>query len=138
MPPDDVKELTVRADLKDIDRARDFFRDNLHGLNLAEEDVLKMELSLHEILVNIAMYAYPDRQGELCLRIWRSDGMLHMEFRDRGIPFNPAEKADPDLEAKIRQGTRGGLGIFLYKTLMDGYSYRREGGENVLTIFKKV
>ncbi len=133
-----TKTLTVRADLGAIDRARDFLRDNLRGLALAEEDVMRIELSLHEILVNIALYAYPEGEGEMSLRIWREDGTLRMEFRDRGVPFNPAERPAPDLEEKIRRGTKGGLGIHLFKTLMDGYAYRREGGENILTIFKKV
>jgi anti-sigma regulatory factor (Ser/Thr protein kinase) len=134
----DAKTLKVRADLKDIGRVRGFLRDNLRGFSLAEEDVMKLELSLHEIFVNIAMYAYPGGKGEMSLRIWREHRTLHMEFRDRGIPFNPAAKPAPDLEEKIRQGTRGGLGIFLFKALMDGYAYRREGGENVLTICKNV
>jgi len=110
----------------------------VQDLSLAEEDVMRMELSLHEIFVNIAMYAYPAGEGEMSLRIWREGRTLHMEFRDRGIPFNPAEWPAPDLEEKIRRGTEGGLGIFLFRTLMDGFAYRREGGENILTIYKKV
>jgi len=133
-----AKTLTVRADLKDIDRVRGFLRDILDGLALGDEDVMKIELSLHEIFVNIAKYAYPDGQGEMSLRIWREARTLHMEFRDRGVPFNPAETPEPDLEDKIRRGTQGGLGIYLFKTLMDGIAYRRERGENVLTISKKV
>jgi anti-sigma regulatory factor (Ser/Thr protein kinase) len=61
-----------------------------------------------------------------------------MEIRDSGVPFNPADRPPPDLDEKIRRGTRGGLGVYLFKTLMDGYSYRRVGGENILTIFKKI
>ncbi|HVP90492.1 MAG TPA: ATP-binding protein [Terriglobales bacterium] len=133
-----AKTLTVKADLAAIDRAREFLRDNLRGLSLAEEDVLRIELSLHEILVNIARYAYPKGDGEMSLRVWREDGTLRMEFRDRGVPFNPAERPAPDIEERIRRGAKGGLGIHLFKTLMDGYSYRREGAENVLTVFKKV
>jgi len=133
-----AKVLTVRADLKDVDRVREFLRDNLQGLDLAEEDVMRMELSLHEIFVNIAMYAYPDGQGEMSLRIWREGRTLHMEFRDSGVPFNPTEWPTPDLEEKIRQGADGGYGIFLFKTLMDSFDYRREDGQNVLTICKEV
>ena len=31
----------------------------------------------------------------------------------------------------------GGLGIFLARRLMDGFDYRREAGQNVLTMSKK-
>jgi serine/threonine-protein kinase RsbW len=133
-----ARTLTVRADLKDVDRVREFLRDGLQGLSVSEEDAMKMELSLHEIFVNIAMYAYPDGEGEMSLRIWHEDRTLHMEFRDHGVPFNPTEWPAPDLEENIRRGREGGLGIFLFKTLMDGFAYRREGGENILMIHKKV
>ena len=133
-----AKTLTVRADLRDVDRVRGFLRTCLRGLHLGEEDLMKIELSLHEIFVNIAMYAYPGGKGSMSFRVWHEGRTLHMEFRDRGIPFNPTEHPAPDLEAKVRQGTRGGLGIFLFKALMDGYAYRREDGENVLTVSKKV
>jgi len=135
----DVRELVVPALLNEVDRIRRFLRDYLLGLALKEEDELKIELALHEICVNIAMYAYPEgRNGALALRIWRDDGCLFMEVRDRGIPFDPAQKPNPDLLTRVRHGKRGGLGVYFFKTLMDGFTYKRDGGENVLTVFKKI
>jgi anti-sigma regulatory factor (Ser/Thr protein kinase) len=132
-------ELTVPADLGQVDKVRLFLRRWINGLGLGEEDAMKLELSLHEIFVNIALYAYPDgRPGTMTLRIWNDAGVLYMEIRDRGIPFDPAEKPTPDLEEIARLGTRGGLGVFLFKTLMDGYAYRRDGDENVLTVHKTI
>jgi anti-sigma regulatory factor (Ser/Thr protein kinase) len=132
------KELTVRADLAEVDRVRGFLRENLRGLTVTEEDVLKLELSLHEIFVNIALYAYPQASGEMSVRVWSDDGTFFMEIRDRGVPFNPADRPPPDLDEKIRRGTRGGFGVYLFKTLMDGFTYERAGGENVLTVYKKL
>jgi len=37
---------------------------------------------------------------------------------------------------KIRRGKPGGLGVYFFKTLMDGLSYRRASGQNVLTVRK--
>lgn len=128
--------MTVRADLAEVDRVRAFLRDHLRDLALGEEDALKVELSLHEILVNIVLYAYPQGPGEMTVRISGEPGTLVLEIRDGGVPFDPAGRPPPDLDEKIRRGSRGGLGVYLFKTLMDGFSYRREGGENVLTIRK--
>jgi serine/threonine-protein kinase RsbW len=136
--PSKPKELTVRADLAEVDRVREFLRESLRGLTVTEEDALKLELSLHEILVNIALYAYPRTSGKMSVRIWKGDGTFFMEIRDRGIPFDPAGRPPPNLEEKIRKGTRGGFGVYLFKTLMDGYSYKRSDGENVLTIYKEL
>ena len=138
MKPKDSKELKVRADLAEIDRVRAFLKRSLAGLTLSEDDGMKVELSLHEIFVNIALYAYPQGGGDMALRIWSRDRTLFLEFRDRGVPFDPGNRPSPDLEENLRRGHRGGLGIFLFKTLMDGYDYRREGDENILTVYKAI
>lgn len=138
MKPKASREFKTRADLAEIDRVRAFLRRNVAGLALSDDDVMKLELSLHEIFVNIALYAYPQGGGDLTLKIWSRDRTLFLEFRDRGVPFDPGNRPAPDLEEHIRRGRRSGLGIFLFKTLMDGYDYRRDGDENILTICKSI
>lgn len=139
MPETDVRELAVPAVLKEVDRVRRFLRDYLGGLGLKEEDELKIELALQEICVNIALYAYPEgRTGNLAVRIWRDGATLFMEIRDQGIPFNPVGNPNPDVLFRLRRGKRGGLGVYLFRTLMDGLTYSRDGGENVLTVIKKI
>ena len=59
---------------------------------------------------------------------------LGLEIRDRGISFNPLERADPDLEAGLMERPIGGLGIVLMKELTDGIAWHRENDENCLTI----
>jgi serine/threonine-protein kinase RsbW len=133
------KELKVNADLEAMDKVRSFLRRTIARLDLAEEDGFKIELSLHEICVNIVRYAYRgEEEGEIVLRTWVDRDKLFFEIRDTGVPFDPRRAVLPDIWEKIRNGTRGGFGIFLYRILMDGYHYRRNGGENVLTVFKYV
>jgi len=124
----DVREIVVPAVLKEIDRVRRFLKDYVAGLGLDEEDSLKVELALHEICVNVAMYAYPEEpHGEMAVRLWREDGVLVIEVRDKGVPFNPVKKKNPDLLVKLRRGLPGGLGVYFYRTLMDGLSYGGPG-----------
>ena len=133
----DIRELRVPARLKEIDRVREFLQEAIAGLPLDEQDRLKVELALHEICVNIARYAYPrGRKGDMAVRIWREGEALVIEVRDTGIPFNPVRKKNPDLAVKLRRGVPGGLGVYFFKTLMDGLSYRRAGGQNILTVRK--
>jgi anti-sigma regulatory factor (Ser/Thr protein kinase) len=131
-----VGELRVKADLRAMDQIRAFLRDSLRGIDLAEEDYFKIELSLHEIAVNIILHAYPAEKGDLVLRTWFEGGKAFFEFRDTGISFDPRQAAPPDILEKLRTGMRGGFGIYLSKTLMDGFEYKREFGQNVLTVFK--
>jgi serine/threonine-protein kinase RsbW len=132
------KELRVKADLAEIERVRGFLRQRMHGIIIAEEETIKLELALHEIFVNVVLHAYPKGDGDVTIRIRSDEDAFCIEIRDRGIPFNPDEIPPIDLEKKIDLGTRGGLGIYLFKTLMDEYSYKHDGDENVLTIRKRI
>jgi serine/threonine-protein kinase RsbW len=134
-----IRELAVPALLGEVDRVRSFLHEYIADLSLDEEDRLKIELALHEICVNIAMYAYPEgRRGDMAVRLWRDDGSLFIQVRDNGVPFNPVKKKNPDLLVKLRRGIPGGLGVYFFRTLMDGLSYRRSGGQNILTVRKAI
>jgi anti-sigma regulatory factor (Ser/Thr protein kinase) len=133
-----MDELRVAADLRAMDKVRAFMKKALQGVEMTEEDGFKIELSLHEICINIALYAYPGEKGEIVLRAWFEEDRACFEFRDTGIAFDPRPVLPPDIREKLRTGRRGGFGIYLFRTLMDGYEYRREGEQNVLLVFKKL
>ena len=59
-------------------------------------------------------------------------------FEDSGKPFDPLQKADPDVTLAAEDRAIGGLGIFLVKKTMDAMAYRRENDQNMLTIHKRI
>ena len=59
-------------------------------------------------------------------------------FEDSGKPFDPLQKADPDVTLAAEDRAIGGLGIFLVKKTMDDMKYRYENGKNVLTLYKHI
>ena len=97
-------------------------------------------VALEEVFVNVAHYAYPDREGELSLHIAFDEQSRTVTFRmmDQGIPFDPLAKPDPDITLSAEDREIGGLGIFIAKKTMDCLSYSYENGENVLTMTKKI
>lgn len=135
-PP--VKTLTISSDLVNVARVRDFVRETLHGLSLSEKDVFRIDLSLVEICINIVLYAYPHEKGRIVIHSWREPRRLFYEIRDSGLPFDPRTIKRPDLRESMRAARRGGFGIFLSRTMMDGFDYRREDGQNVLTLSKRL
>ena len=130
--------MEVKADLAEIERIRGFLAEMLREMNCVEEESMKLNLAFHEILVNIVSHAYPNGSGPIKVKLWNEEDDFYLEVRDRGRAFNPVEVPPLDLEQKINSGTAGGFGIYLFKTLTDGYSYKRDGVENVLTIFKRI
>jgi anti-sigma regulatory factor (Ser/Thr protein kinase) len=132
-----VKTITIPARLSEVDRVRDFLRAVFEKAFSSEEEFFKIELAVVEMCVNITRYAYPDGDGDLSVALREERHRFIVEIRDSGIPFDPRSVPKPDLEHLVASGRKGGLGIYLARTLMDGFDYRREDGRNVLTLTKK-
>lgn len=130
--------LSIQNDLSELEKVRDFLKKNLKGLKISEKDYYKIELSLLEICINIIRYAYPQDKGEIILKTWQEEGNVFLEVRDRGIPFDPRKRKIPDLKEILSSEEKGGLGILLSRRLMDGFDYKRENNENILTMYKKI
>lgn len=107
----------------------------LYGLDA--ETCGRINLVLEEALVNVVDYAYPtgtEGKIELTARHATAPDRLIFEIFDRGVPFDPTQAPEPDLEASAEERPIGGLGIFMVRTLSDGVTYRRDGDRNILTI----
>lgn len=97
-------------------------------------------VAIEEVFVNIAHYAYGQGQGDMHLAIGfrETDRTLTFRLRDRGVPFDPLQRQDPDITLAAQDRQIGGLGIFIAKKTMDEISYRYADGENILTMTKKI
>lgn len=97
-------------------------------------------VAIEEVFVNVAHYAYGEGGGNLTLSIGFDTESRKITFRmtDKGVPFNPLEKADPDITLSVEEREIGGLGIFIAKKTMDTVTYAYKNGENILTMIKKI
>ena len=99
---------------------------------------LALAIAAEEIFVNIARYAYAPREGEATIEIDVSGDppVAVLRFLDRGTPFNPLEKKDPDVTLSAEDREAGGLGVFMAKKIADTIHYAHEADHNVLTLTK--
>ena len=97
-------------------------------------------VAIEEVFVNVAHYAYGDGEGDMTLGISFDGQSREITFRmsDKGVPFDPLKKPDPDITLSAEEREIGGLGIFITKKTMDSVAYAYENGENVLTMIKKI
>ena len=97
-------------------------------------------IAVEEIYVNIAHYAYGGNEGEAQVQmdVSQDPRCCQVVFRDKGIPYNPLEKEDPDISLSAGEREIGGLGIYMVKQYMDKVEYRYEEGYNILTIEKRL
>lgn len=99
----------------------------------------QVKLALEEAVTNVILYAYPDKkEQDISIDLCVADGKLKIAIIDSGLPFNPLEKACPDLTLSADERPIGGLGIFLVTQLMDEVRYTCPEGKNVLTMIKNI
>lgn len=126
--------IKLKAERASLEVAMDFVREFARACGLEEEQLLKLELVVEELVLNVIDYAYQGGEGELEIRCKCRDKTVEVEIIDWGVAFNPLEASAPDLDGPIEGRDPGGLGIFLSRTMAGQLSYRRENQANITTI----
>lgn len=132
--------LKLEAVNENLEKVIDFVDAHLENSGCSGKVRNYIELSVEEIFVNIASYAYRPGVGPVTVRVEtdRDNPSVTIEFADSGVPYNPLEKTDPDVSATADERAIGGLGIFLVKKTMDNVEYSFRDGQNILRISKKL
>ena len=154
-----MKELIIEAKDENLKTVLDFVRVELEAADCSVKLQKQITVAVGEIFVNIAHYAYNEvsrfaqpsealprstacgsynpETGGAVIRLAVGDE-IRIEFEDSGKPYNPLEKADPDITAGVEEREIGGLGIFMVKKFMDTVEYEYKDGKNILTIKKSL
>lgn len=135
-----MKELTVKALTENLDEVTRFVDEELEAAECSMKVQMQVELAVEEIFVNIANYAYSPEVGTATVSVELTDdgALLRIVFKDKGTPYDPTAKVDPDVTLSAQDRQIGGLGIFMTKKSMDNVSYEYKDGQNILTLEKKI
>ena len=133
-----MKELLLTASDETLYTVLDAITEELGKYECPEDVRTQILISAEEIFVNIAHYAYGGEPGEATVTIEVSSQpkICTVVFKDKGTPYNPLEKEDPDTTLSADERQIGGLGVFMVKTMMDSVGYKYEDGSNVFTMSK--
>lgn len=135
-----MNSIELAATIENLDQSLDFVVDGIVSAGVDKKMAGKIRLACEEVFVNVIHYAYPEKQGNMLVSYDLSgDGKeLLIRVEDKGIPFNPLEKEDPDVELPLEERQIGGLGIFMVRNIMDELSYAREEDTNILVMRKSM
>ena len=98
----------------------------------------RLKVCAEEILVNIIDYSGSEKVYVSC-DFLEDEQTLRFEFVDEGELYNPLEEVPQvDIDAGFDERSIGGLGVFLYTTIMDKLEYHCEDGKNHLLAYKKL
>ena len=131
-----MKELVIEAVSNNLDTVLAFVDEQLEEMECPPKNQMQIELAVEEIFVNIANYAYQPETGNVTVRMDNDSERqtVTITFIDRGVPYDPLSKEDPDVTLTSEQRKIGGLGVFLVKKTMDDVRYSHQDGMNILTI----
>ncbi|MBR3629133.1 MAG: ATP-binding protein [Oscillospiraceae bacterium] len=131
-------ELNLDATIENLDPVIAFLDDIMEQHDVPMKAKIQLDVAAEEIYVNIAHYAYPKGPGTARIEVElpEDNSQILIRFIDKGQPYNPLEKADPDITLSAEERPIGGLGIYMVKKSMDDVSYAYEDGCNILTIVK--
>ena len=136
-----MKEKVFPADTAALDDVLGFAEEALEQAGCNTKMIMQLTVALEEIFVNVANYAYPNctdkiKKVKVNIDFESENSMVIFRITDKGIPFDPLAKPDPDITLSAEERQIGGLGIFICKMAMDEISYERKNDENILTMKK--
>ena len=116
--------LVIQSRTENLRRVREFISEAARGAGFDEESVQKIALAVDEACTNIIKHSYQFApEGEIEILIHTRDGSFEVMITDHGKSFDPDAVQVPDMKEYIRKYRRGGLGMYLMRSLMDVVEY---------------
>lgn len=131
-----MTEITLQAEKENFDTLMEFVDGMAKKIGFKKSALYNINLAAEEAIINVINYAYPQEKQHitvLCQETVDPKGLL-LKISDRGIPFDPLAKEDPNTELAIEERPIGGLGIHMIKKVSSSVTYSREDDINILTI----
>jgi anti-sigma regulatory factor (Ser/Thr protein kinase) len=130
--------LELHATPEEVMRAVESLQEFAQARGLPEKTVFGLALALEECgsnVVNHALQRDPHKKFQVVIE--STDDTFAIELRDRGPEFDPTAAAERKPQADD-DDRPGGWGLQLVRRQMDEIRYRREAGENILRLTKRL
>lgn len=133
-----MKEIELEAKVENLPTVLALVDEQLESVDCPMKIQMQIDVAVEEIFVNIAHYAYNPEVGNAMVRVEILPDVpsIDITFIDKGVPYDPLAKADPDVTLSAEERQIGGLGIFMVKKTMDDVKYEYVNGHNILTLKK--
>ena len=132
------KTITIDAECENLQVVQDALAPVIHGCPFSTAVHMDLEIAVEEIFLNVASYAYAPESGQITIEAEADEQGIVIRFMDSGIPFDPLQTPEPDVDAPWQERRIGGLGLFMVKQRMDAMAYEYRDGHNILSIRKAV
>ena len=133
------RHLILHNNIQQIPQLAEFIETIAEEKHLDQSMAMGLNLALEEAVTNVILYAYPEgSDGLVDIEAVIREHTLEFIVTDSGKPFDPTAAPEADTSLGVEERPIGGLGIYLVRNIMDGVTYVRSEGKNILTMTKKI
>ncbi len=112
-------QATFVGSLEQLARVRAFIAHRAPLLGCGDQDTFALELACDEAATNIINHAFPERNGELRVELWREAEAVIVTLSYHGQAFDPLQIPEPVLDVPLEQRPIGGLGLYFMRQMMN-------------------
>jgi serine/threonine-protein kinase RsbW len=124
------QSLNIESRTEQLIAVREFVSRAALMFGFSEEDVSKIALAVDEACTNIIKHAYRfDPTKSMTISVRGRNGAFEISILDDGVQFNPGNIHPPDMKEYLTHFRKGGLGVYLMKSLMDKVEYDIKPGK---------
>jgi serine/threonine-protein kinase RsbW len=124
------QSLTIESRTDRLITVREFVAEAARQFGFEDEDIGKITLAVDEACTNIIKHAYKfDPHQPITVTVRSSGATFEVAILDRGRQFDPEHLTAPDMKEYLTHYRRGGLGVYLMKSLMDKVEYAIKPGK---------
>lgn len=125
-----TETIHIESRTERLSAARDFVSGAARTFGFSEEDVGKIALAVDEACTNVIKHAYRfDPTKKIAITVHADNGAFEIRIRDNGNAFDPGRIHQPDMKEYMTHFRRGGLGVYLMRSLMDKVEYEIKPGK---------
>ncbi len=125
-----ARTLHIESRTERLIAVREFVSEAAREFGFGDEDVSKIALAVDEACTNVIKHAYQfDPNRDISVTVKRKNSAFEVTIMDTGAGFDPGRVHAPDMKEYLTHFRKGGLGVYLMKSLMDKVEYEIEPGK---------
>ena len=132
--PNEFDLSFLDPDFSIIETVTDKFNETFQ--HAPKDTLAKMDIVIDEMLNNYVSYENNKQGYQITVHARELSGMIELVFATNGDEFDTLAVKDKHVD--VADGSVGGFGITITRSIADDIKYERKDGKNVLTIKKKI
>jgi len=107
-------------------------------LNPSISELEDIKTAVNEAITNVIVHAYPNKLGEVIMKITTKDKLVSISISDKGVGIQDIEKALTPFYTSKPNEERSGMGFTVMESFMDKLEVKNSKGGLTVSMFKQI